>query len=305
MSQAEPPKTSRLNVRLLARGALGVTIVVTVVMIALKASPYLREAPCITGQTLFTDNGATMVGGIAVALLALLAATQWLVHRLDKRNGKAGQNGRGIVGRYWSMRSQAEPGDKKAQLAAPPQAAAAAASSAAGTEPGALFASVIAQAIALAKEDEKNAARRKLQNADFHETDKSAIRAFMTKQSIFAALTLFLLKAISPKLPTGFPDTFPEWLYVAAAAGFLVTLLAVLVAIQTYSTYVRIQWDEKSGIELLKKGRELDEGSFYALTISLLVALCAYQPWAALVAIPTLGILLYKYYFFTVGSETD
>lgn len=300
MSQAEPPKPSRLNVRLLARGALGVTVVVTVGMIALKASPYLREALPITGQTLFTDNEATMVGGIAVILLALLAATQWLVHRLDRRNGKAGQKGLGIVGRYWSMRSPPEPGDKKAQLAAPPQATAAA-SSAAGTEPGALVASVVAQAIALAKEDEKNAARRKLVYADFHETDKSAIRAFMTKQSIFAALTLFLLKAISPKLPTAFPDTFPEWLYVAAATGFLVTLLAVLVAIQTYSTYVRIQWDEQSGIELLKKGRELDEGSFYALTISLLVALCAYQPWAALVAIPTLGILLYKYYFFTVG----
>lgn len=244
-----------------------------------------------------------MVAGIAVTLLALLAATQWLVHHLDRRNGRAGQKGRGIVGRYWSMRSQAKPGGQKAQLAAPPQTTAAA-SSAAGTEPGALFASVVAQAIALAKEDEKNAAREKLVKADFHETDKSAIRAFMTKQSIFAALTLFLLKAIAPKLPTAFPDTLPEWLYVAAATGFLVTLLAVLVAIQTYSTYVRIQWDEQSGIELLKKGRELDEGSFYALTISLLVALCAYQPWAALVAIPTLGILLYKYYFFTVGPET-
>lgn len=304
MSQAEPPKPSRLNVRLLARWALAVTVVVTVVMIALKASPYLRESLPIADQTLFTDNEATMVGGIAVTLLAFLAATQWLVHRLDRQNGKAGQKGRGIVGRYWSMRVQAEPGDKKAQLAAPPRATAAA-SSAAGTEPGALVASVVAQAIALAKEDEKNAARRKLLKAAFHETDKSAIRAFMTKQSIFAALTLFLLKAISPKLPTAFPDTLPEWLYVASAAGFLYTLLAVLVAIQTYSTYVRIQWDEQSGIELLKKGRELDERSFYALTISLLVALCAYQPWAALVAIPALGMLLYKYYFFTVGSETD
>jgi len=298
MSQAEPPKPSRLNVRLLARRALGVAVIVTVVMITLKASPHLRDALSITDQTSFTDSEATMVGGIAVILLALLAATQWLVHHLDRQNGKAGQKGRGIVGRYASMRLQAKLGEEKSQLAGPPQATAAA-SSAAGTEPGALVASVVAQAIALAKENEKNAARRKLLNAAFHETDKSAIRAFMTKQSIFAALTLFLLKAISTKLPTAFPDTFREWLYVASAAGFLVTLLTVLVAIQTYSTYVRIQWDEQSGNELLRKGRELDEGSFYALTISLLVALCAYQPWAALVAIPALGMLLYKYYFWT------
>lgn len=134
--------------------------------------------------------------------------------------------------------------------------------------------------------------------ARFHETDKSAIRAFMTKQSIFAAISLFLLKAVSTRLPPVFPGSYQDVLYVMAAGGFLVTLLIVLAAIQTYSTYVRIQWDDASGIALLRKGREFDEHSFYWLTCSLLVALCAYQPWAALIAMPVFGHLMYKYYFF-------
>lgn len=301
MSPAESPQPPRLNARSAARWALGVTVVVSVIMFALKALPCLREALPITAKTLFTDDEATVAGFIAVTLLVLLAATQGLVHYLDRQDGKAGQKGRGIVGRYESMRLQAKLAEEKSQLPVPPRATVAA-SSAGGTEPGALVASVVAQAIALAKENEKNVARRKRLDASFHETDKSAIRAFMTKQSILAALTLFLLKAISPQLPTAFPGSLREVLYVASAAGFLVTLLIVLVAIQTYSIYVRIQWDEQPGNELLRKGRKLDERSFYVLTISLLVALCAYQPWAALVAIPALGMLLYEYYFFTVDS---
>jgi len=134
--------------------------------------------------------------------------------------------------------------------------------------------------------------------ARFHETDKSAIRAFMTKQAIFAAITLALLKAVSTRLPPVFPGDFKELLYVTAAGGFLVTLLTVFAAIQTYSTYVRVQWDDASGIALLIKGRRFDEQSFYGLTWSLLVALCAYQPWAALIAMPVFGLLMYKYYFF-------
>lgn len=144
----------------------------------------------------------------------------------------------------------------------------------------------------LAQAEEKEKAAR------LHETDKSAIRAFMTKQAIFAAITLAFLKAVSTRLPPVFPGNFKELLYVAAAGGFLVTLLTVFAAIQTYSTYVRIQWDEASGITLLRRGRRFDEQSFYWLTCSLLVALCAYQPWAALIAMPVFGHLMYKYYFF-------
>lgn len=121
----------------------------------------------------------------------------------------------------------------------------------------------------------------------------------MTKQSIFAAMTLFLLKAVSSKLPRGVPSTFTELLYVVSAGGFLFALLIVLVAIQTYSTYVRFLWEDTPGNELLKKGRELDEWSFYLMTFSLLVALCAYQPWVALIAIPVFGALMFKYYFFS------
>jgi hypothetical protein len=144
----------------------------------------------------------------------------------------------------------------------------------------------------LAQAEEKKKAAR------LYETDKSAIRAFMTKQAIFAAITLALLKAVSTRLPPVFPGDFKELLYVAAAGGFLVTLLTVFAAIQTYSTYVRVQWDDASGIALLRKGRRFDEHSFYGLTCSLLVALCAYQPWAALIAMPVFGHLMYKYYFF-------
>lgn len=148
------------------------------------------------------------------------------------------------------------------------------------------------------KTDSENTALQAQVAAAFHETDKSAIRAFMTKQSIFGALLLFLLKAVAGKLPAGVPDGLAEWLYVLAAGGFLAALLTVLVAIQIYSTYVRIQWDATAGNELLKKGREMDELSFYALSISLLAALCAYHPWAALVAVPTFGALMLRYYFF-------
>jgi hypothetical protein len=156
----------------------------------------------------------------------------------------------------------------------------------------------VAHGIALAREKEKHAALVKQPVARFHETDKSAIRAFMTKQSIFAAISLFLLKAVSTRLPPVFPDNYRDLLYVTAAGGFLVTLLIVLAAIQTYSTYVRIQWDDASGIALLIKGRHFDEQSFYWLTFSLLVALCAYQPWAALIAMPVFGHFMYRYYFF-------
>ena len=226
---------------------------------------------------------------IAAIMLAVLVVTQWLVHRLDELIGEQKVLAAGIVGRY-------------RQLPSPPSTESAPPAPSEDTiQSVELTAATVACGIALAKANERDTALALRKSARFHETDKSAVRAFISKQSIFAALTLFLLKDVSTKLPSiasMLPLTLQKFLYVASAFGFLFTLLTVLAAIQTYSTYVRIQWDETTGIALLKKGRRFDEMSFYLLTVSLLVVLCAYQPSAALITMPVFGVLLYKYYFF-------
>jgi hypothetical protein len=261
MSEPEQTKPSCCDVRSLARLALVLSGLAALGAIALKA----LQQPALGFLRLeaaLPDIGTTNARWIALILLVALVGTQVLVHKADRRNGKrasAASTGLGIIGRFEWRRTQGRN---------------------------------------LLNQNASDTALKKQVAAAFHETDKSSVRAFMTKQSIFAALTLFLLKAVSSKLPAGFPGTGTEALYMASAAGFLATLLTVLVAIQIYSSYVRIAWDEEGGNELLKKGREMDEWSFYSLTLSILLALCAYQPWAALVAIPGFGILMHRYYFF-------
>ena len=137
----------------------------------------------------------------------------------------------------------------------------------------------------------------------FHIEDRGAIRAFVTKQSIFAALSMFLIGQISSGLQTDFlvfnAKNFSFWLKIFSAGGFLAVLLIVLVSIQIYSSYLRIDWCASERKILLRKGRKLDELSFYTLTISILIGLCAYQPLASLIAIPLFGWLLFYYYFFS------
>lgn len=266
-------------------------------------------APCATTIVDLGRAIADFVGSkthlIAVVLLLILVLVQFIVHRLDKSGvakpwlipSEPKPPGEGIVGRYY-------------WLCASGCSAASGGTGAAGK--GLVYgkaikwrgltlaklAEAVAEGLAQAQGKNNQAELQKQVKASFHETDKSAIRAFMTKQSIFAALSTFLLGAVSRKLPAQFPSTLVDWIYVGSAGGFLLTLLIVLVSIQTYSIYVRIRWDESSGNQLLVKGRQFDEGSFYCLTISLLLGLCAYQPWAALVAIPVFGWLMRKYYFF-------
>jgi hypothetical protein len=287
MAEAEPAKTAPTAARPIAKSILLIT---GLLAIAMAGCAFYQHVPpdwpignCRKICPQLDDSKARV---IAFIILVVLVATEMLVHRLDKL-GVNGGPAAGIVGRYRQLSSLAAA--EKSAAPTPLENV---------TQTAEQMAAVVARGIVLANENEKNAAREKQERARFHETDKSAVRAFMSKQSVFAALSLFLLKAVSTKLPPGFPCTFQECLYVLSAGGFLVTLLTVLAAIQTYSTYVRIQWDDASGIELLKKGRRFDEVSFYALTISLLVALCAYQPWAALVTLPLFGTLMYKYYFF-------
>ena len=279
--------------RWLARSSLALSVLIALGALACKAYPQLPLG-WLLGHCRATCPAldATTASQIALIILVGLSLVGGIVHFLD-RLGVAEERGAGIVGRFARLASLAA--RTESAEPAPPTAA----------ETTNRLAAAIASGLALASENEKTAARAKQRRACFHETDKSAIRAFLTKQSIFAALCLFLLKAVSSKLPTALPhsyqeciNAFPQCLYVFAAGGFLIALLTVLVAVQTYSTYVRIQWDEQSANELLKKGREFDELSFYALSFSLLLALCAYQPWAALIAIPAFGILMYKYYFF-------
>lgn len=254
--------TAKSTGRLLAQSALLFTAGVSAILIIRKAYPHVPDLRSILYQI---AHEATSINGIAFLLLGILFIVQAGVHALDKRRaendkGATPPQGLGIAGRHRWMLFQATEKYKQAET--------------------------------------KDANLQKQIDAKFHETDKGAIRAFMTKQSIFAALTLFLLKAVSAKLPAALPHTLTEWLYVLAAGGFLLALLIVLVAIQTYSTYVRFQWDDTPGNALLKKGRQLDEWSFYLMSFSLLVALSAYQPWVALIVIPVFGTLMYRYYFF-------
>lgn len=262
MSETEPANPSCCDVRFLAKMALIGTGLVALATIALKAAQLLL-LNCTLYPAALPVIETTHARWIAFGVLVILVLVQVGVHKLDRRHGKRVNaklpTGLGIIGRFEWRRAQGR---------------------------------------ILHESHAENAPLKKQVSAAFHETDKSSVRAFMTKQSIFAALTLFLLKAVSNKLPSAFPNSGTEVLYIVSAAGFLGTLLTVLVAVQIYSTYVRIQWDEQGGNELLKKGREMDEWSFYALTSSILVALCAYQPWAALIAIPGFGILMHRYYFF-------
>lgn len=246
----------------------------------------LAHWPLFESLKILPSLEETMVRVIASLILFALVAEQFWVHAQDRNVQNRPEEEDGVKGRYRRLLARAAP--------VPPAHAPLGGQTL--TPDGVALA--VAHGVALAKEKEKHAAGLKLLAARFHETDKSAIRAFMTKQSIFAAIALFLLKAVSTRLPPVFPGSYQELLYAMAAGGFLVTLLTVLAAIQTYSTYVRIQWDEASGIALLRKGRQFDEHSFYWLTCSLLLALCAYQPWAALIAMPVFGHLMYKYYFF-------
>lgn len=258
---------AKSTARLLAQSALLFTAVVSAILLIRKACPHVQNLCSILYQIV---HDATLTNGIAFLLLGLLYVVQAGVHALDKQRAENNKSatpakGLGIAGRHRWMLFQATEKYEQATT--------------------------------------KDATLQKQIDAKFHETDKGAIRAFMTKQSIFAALTLFLLKAVSAKLPPALPQTLTELLYVLAGGGFLLTLLIVLVAIQTYSTYVRFQWDEKPGNALLKKGRQLDEWSFYLMSFSLLVALSAYQPWVALIVIPVFGTLMYKYYFFSMNLD--
>ncbi len=287
MSTPKPASTSPAAVRRVAKLSLVLTGLLALATILCELCQRLPlEWSISVCKAVCPHLDASIVRGIALIILLVLVGAQRRVHKLDGSNINEG-SAAGIVGRYRQLKSGAAAGGSvaPAPLGGPVQTA---------DE----VAAAVARGIALAKAEEKEAARAKQVNARFHETDKSAVRAFMSKQSVFAALSLFLLKAVSTHLPPVFPKSLEQWIYVASAGGFLFTLLTVLAAIQTYSTYVRIQWDEGSSIELLNKGRRFDEASFYALTISLLAVLCAYQPWAALVTLPAFGMLMYRYYFF-------
>lgn len=261
MNNADPAPAPCCDLRCQVAATVAAAALVALVVITVKALQVFGLVPA-QFQWLLPSIEGTHAGWFASSILLLLAIAQFLVHRRDRRRARPATPPcrPGIISRYRLLRLRG-----KAQL----------------------------------KADSGNAALQAQVAAAFHETDKSAIRAFMTKQSIFAALLLFLLKAVSGKLPAGVPGSLAECLYVVSAGGFLAALLTVLVAIQTYSTYVRIQWDAAAGNELLKKGREMDQLSFYLLSISLLAALCAYHPWAALVAVPAFGALMLRYYFFS------
>jgi hypothetical protein len=286
-TNADSTKPAPAAARRVAKIILTLTVLIAVALVAYQVGRQLSARwslfDCLEG---LPDIEDTTVRVVASFILFALVAAQFWVHAQDENVQNRPEDEDGVKGRYKRLREQAAP--------VPPAHAPLGGQTL--TPDG--VAAAVAHGIALAKEKEKHAAGLKLLAARFHETDKSAIRAFMTKQAIFAAITLALLKAVSTRLPSVFPGNFKELLYVMAAGGFLVTLLIVLAAIQTYSTYVRIQWDDASGIALLRKGREFDEHSFYWLTCSLLVALCAYQPWAALIAMPVFGRVMYRYYFF-------
>jgi hypothetical protein len=287
MSETDSTKPAPAAARRWAKRILTLTVLLVLALVASQVGRQLSARwPLFDCLQVLPDIGDTMVRAIASFILLVLVAVQARVHALDSKVENRPQEEDGVKGRYQRLLART----------APVPSAHAPLGGQTLTPDGVALA--VAHGIALAREKEKHAAVLKLPVARFHETDKSAIRAFMTKQSIFAAISLFLLKAVSTRLPPLFPGNYQDVLYVMAAGGFLVTLLIVLAAIQTYSTYVRIQWDEASGIALLRKGRRFDEHSFYWLTCSLLVALCAYQPWAALMAMPVFGHLMYKYYFF-------
>lgn len=287
MSETGSTKPAPAAARRVAKIILTLTVLLALALVAPHVGRQLSARwPLFDCLQVLPDIGDTTVRAFAFGILLVLVAVQFWVHAQDKNVQNRPEKEDGVIGRYQRLLARTGPvPSAHAPLGGQTL-----------TPDGVALA--VAHGIALAREKEKHDALLKQPVASFHETDKSAIRAFMTKQAIFAAITLALLKAVSTRLPPVFPGDFKELLYVTAAGGFLVTLLTVFAAIQTYSTYVRIQWDDASGIALLIKGRHFDEQSFYGLTFSLLVALCAYQPWAALIAMPVFGHLLYNYYFF-------
>jgi hypothetical protein len=145
--------------------------------------------------------------------------------------------------------------------------------------------------------DDAPAEGKKSTAAGFYECDKGAVRGFVTKQSFFLAVAALLLRFVQEKIQVPM-FTIEWWLYAASFAGLVATVFTALVSLHCYTTFLRFVWKYPERFELLQKGRDLDERSFYLLVFSFLSALTAYQPVIALPATGLLAYVLPYYYFF-------
>lgn len=133
---------------------------------------------------------------------------------------------------------------------------------------------------------------------DFLDLDKGVVSAFITKQSIFAALALGLLAALGQLHDTAVGSAPVDGVYYLALGCLLISLVTVLVSIECYSSVLRYHWPTEDRVDLLLKARGLDAWSFYLLVLGLLLGVSVgYPVIAALLTAAFTGLLVRRFYF--------
>lgn len=146
--------------------------------------------------------------------------------------------------------------------------------------------------------DPDTAPQRLWLRAAFLESDKGAVGAFITKQSIFAALAVALIGAL---YGAGEPDRLHGVAVPCYYGSLLVTLtslVTVLVSIECYSSVLRYHWPVLHRTDLLIKARTLDGWSFYLLVLGLLLGVTVRYPAIAAPVIFAFTWLLVRWFYF-------
>ncbi|HXD32796.1 MAG TPA: hypothetical protein VN643_16860 [Pyrinomonadaceae bacterium] len=130
------------------------------------------------------------------------------------------------------------------------------------------------------------------------ETD--VISASMTKQSVLATIASILAIVIQAFFRE--QSGYLRLVSALSTAGFLLTILLLLVSMVCYDYASRFNWDATEKADLVGKALYLDIWSWYFLLTSFVLAVALLNPRLSTILSVFAGILMWWYYFFRMAN---